>query len=223
MIGICKLCHLQKELCDSHIIPEFFYKPLYDKDHKFIRMNLEPSALKMKRYIYKGIWEQLLCKECELTLSKYEKYASEIWKSKFQNLPDKFNNLKDIDYVAFKLFLISIIWRCSVTNAKSFSIDLGIHQEIMRRMIIEGNPGKYDEYGCIISAIFYNEEELAKDLVWPLEDFDLEEFKCYRLGFGGFIWMFLIPNIHKESRSKLQFYITKLFLQESNSLIIEVV
>ena len=34
--GTCKLCLKENvKLCESHIIPEFFYIPLYDETHRY--------------------------------------------------------------------------------------------------------------------------------------------------------------------------------------------
>jgi len=41
----CKICCQQKELRDSHIIPEFFYKPMYDDKHRF---NVIPLSVGQK-------------------------------------------------------------------------------------------------------------------------------------------------------------------------------
>jgi hypothetical protein len=31
---VCKFCHLTKLLCQSHVISEFVYEPLYDDKHR---------------------------------------------------------------------------------------------------------------------------------------------------------------------------------------------
>lgn len=210
----CKLCGEVKKLCNSHIIPEFFYEPLYDENHKIQRMNFNPDISVKRKYEQKGIREKLFCVDCETLLSKLEKYACDIWKNKLQNLREDFNYLQGIDYLHFKLFLISIIWRCGVTSDKSFTIKLGPHKERMRKMILENNPGNYNEYGCIISAMVYDNNELVEDIIQLETDFRLDGHRCYRLLFGGFIWVFYVSshNLPKD--------VPKLFLQHSNSLII---
>lgn len=70
----CYNCHQLKELQNSHIIPEFFYKYVYTQDHKFILL----SEQKEEKLIpeQKGFREKLLCHECEELLSKKETVAS---------------------------------------------------------------------------------------------------------------------------------------------------
>lgn len=62
--GICCLCLCKSKLCDSHIIPEFFYKQqgLYDEKHRFHIISTEP--LKHPPIAQKGMRERLLCKKC---------------------------------------------------------------------------------------------------------------------------------------------------------------
>ena len=146
----CKLCQHEKELCDSHIIPEFFYDLLYDNNHRIKRISIDPDINIKRVYEQNGLREKLLCKNCEGILNKFETYACELWRNQFLNISNQFNCLNGIDYQKFKLFLISIIWRCGITTNSHFNIDLGIHQEKMRDMLYNNNPGNYDEYGCLI-------------------------------------------------------------------------
>lgn len=39
MVSNCKLCLKEKELMFSHIIPEFFYEPMYDEKHRFMQIS----------------------------------------------------------------------------------------------------------------------------------------------------------------------------------------
>jgi hypothetical protein len=210
----CKLCQLENELCDSHIIPEFFYDPLYDNNHRIKRISFDPSINIKRIFEQKGLREKLLCKNCECILNIYETYACEIWRNQLLNISNQFNYLNRIDYQKFKLFLISIIWRCGITTNAHFNIDLGLHQEKMREMLLNNNPGNFDEYGCLISAMVNDNDELIDDLIWLETDFRIEGHRCYRLLFGGFIWIFFISS-HKPPEIAL-----KSFLQNSGDLLI---
>ena len=67
---ICKFCKKDKILKNSHIIPEFFYKPLYDSKHKMIVMERDKEDISDKWKIQKGIREYLLCGDCEEHFNK---------------------------------------------------------------------------------------------------------------------------------------------------------
>lgn len=58
----CALCQNTRKLCKSHIIPEFFYTELYDKNHRFKAIYSKWGKIV---FHYKGFRERLLCEECE--------------------------------------------------------------------------------------------------------------------------------------------------------------
>jgi len=64
-IGACKLCGATAELRQSHIIPEFVYRPLYDSKHRAITFPADSPA----GYLQKGYRAPLLCDVCEQFLN----------------------------------------------------------------------------------------------------------------------------------------------------------
>ena len=69
---ICRLCLVESELQDSHIISEFQYKPLYDEKHRFFVISSDPR--KNDFYEQKGFREKLLCQGSFLmTVERLEK------------------------------------------------------------------------------------------------------------------------------------------------------
>lgn len=211
---ICRLCQKDSILCDSHIIPEFFYDPLYDNKHRIKRISFDPSIIIKKVYEQKGLREKLLCKDCEGLLNKFETYSCEIWRNKLLDISNNLNYINGVEYKKFKLFLISIIWRCGITTNSQFKIDLNLHQEKMRNMLLNNNPGNFDEYGCLIYAMVNEKDELIDDLIWFETDFRIEGHRCYRLIFGGYIWVFFVSS-HKPPEIA-----SKSFLQNSGDLMI---
>ena len=76
--GKCALYLTEGELCYSHIIPEFFYKPFYQRgERKFWGI----STKKGERILTfkKGIREYLLSQKAETHFSKWEDYAAKIF------------------------------------------------------------------------------------------------------------------------------------------------
>jgi len=58
-----------------------------------------------------------------------------------------------IDYKLFKLFQLSLLWRAGVSDRPIFKeVALGRHQEILRRMLLDDDPGESHKYGCIMLA-----------------------------------------------------------------------
>ena len=75
----CPLCGLTKEIINSHILPEGFYRNIYDKDRAiFISKNRS-----VKKKIQQGFKQRLLCENCDRNIiGPYDKYAIETIRDK---------------------------------------------------------------------------------------------------------------------------------------------
>jgi len=192
----CALCLIENELCDSHIIPEFFYKPLYDEKH---RMNIIPlSSEQRKKYEQKGIREKLLCQRCEGQISKYESYARKVFFGGTELIYYQGNpiTILNINYTYFKLFQLSLLWRASVSQHIFFNqVSLGPHENRIREMIYYEKPGVHMEYPCAIMGIFRTEQkELLDDLVMPPDLVRHDGHRIYRFVLGGCFWFFFVSS-----------------------------
>jgi len=204
-IAECKLCLQIKKLCRSHILPEFLFKPLYNKDHKFHEISNLPQKKNRMRQI--GIWEYLLCKECEAILQKNEDYVFRLlhqYDGKRENYRNAFL-IYDVDYKGLKLFQLSLLWRVVISNRREFKhVKIAPkHQEKLRNMLLSDDPGRYYEYGCMLAALFA-EGKLVEDLIMKPEQYRKEGHEVVQLICGGFIWLFIISSHmekfpHKES------------------------
>ncbi len=136
------------------------YKGLFDAKHFIAPVDL--VEFKVKKLIPNGFYDSnILCEDCDNNiLGSLESYASiVIWggksnqksypktEYKTNQLNQKYLHLTNINYSKFKLFLLSIIWRASISRQKIFNtISLGEHENIIGKMILENNPGKFYEY-----------------------------------------------------------------------------
>ena len=155
--GKCRLCLEQKDLCKSHIIPEYFYKNVYDPDHKYYQV----SSIKEKRNIRrrKGIYERLLCKDCEEIIKLYEDYGKEILygavRSEYEKDLNQAMVIVEVDERRLRLFLFSILWRASVSTDDMFSlVDLGPYEETIRKALHEAGTLPDEEYPVILMQGF---------------------------------------------------------------------
>jgi len=192
----CRLCNENKPIRESHIFPEWLYKPLYDDDHRFFVLSTDANKRRCTRP--KGIYERLLCDECEQKFSKWEGYARDV----FHNLSLKvieddravvFSGLK---YTPFKLFQMSLIWRASIASRPEMhKIDLGPHAEKIRKMLFEDCPGEVYEYGSILMLPALS-HELMQQFVYPPERLPtkIDGHSAYRAVFGGLFWLFIVSN-----------------------------
>ena len=199
-MALCNLCLENKELVNSHIFPEFMYKPLYDKDHRF--NILENSGGKIKKRLPKGIYEKLLCKECDNNIiGKYESHASSVMfgdgKKEIEIEKMDYGILvSGIDYTLFKLFQISILWRCSISNRPEIhKINLGDHQEVMRKMLLNENPYEYFRYGVQMYYFPKSSKAMIDLIVSPVFVEKLVSgHETYRAIFNGVCWFFVMSG-----------------------------
>jgi hypothetical protein len=191
----CGLCHSEKELRNSHIIPEFFYKPLYDSKHRFNVIALTESE--KNRYEQKGLREKLLCDDCEQQIGQYEDHVRRIFYGG-TGIYIKNGNpivISGIDYQKFKLFQLSLLYRAAISNLEFFhNISLGPHEEIIRKMLLEENPGKKLEYPCLILMLLIQSKEIIDAMIYPPQELRIEGHYSYRFILGGCFWIFFVSS-----------------------------
>ncbi len=146
--GICRLCHVSSELRNSHIFPSSFIKLTRDEsiNGRFCEIHDRVNSI-----VQDGPKEHLLCERCEQRLGRYEKYAKEAIHLSRHDIDilqdDNIAVIANLDYRKVKLFLLSVIWRMSVSSLPQCeSVVLGEHEDIIRRMIIEDDPGESGKY-----------------------------------------------------------------------------
>ena len=213
MGGICLLCLKESELRNSHILPEFFYLKTYESREAHRTLEITHDA---ERTIQKGLREYLFCQECETKLSRYEGYAAKLVKdisNSKSNNGEKYLRLEHIDYLRFKLFQLSILWRASIAKGVAFTqVSLGPHEEIIRSMLNDENPGKSTDYGCLM-MMMPNTEVLHQILVSPVRVIPRPfGHTAYKFMTGNITWLFFVTS-HRINNQ-----VHELFLQETGLL-----
>jgi len=74
MLGNCRLCEQNTNIKQSHIIPEWGYKNLYDSKHRLLNISMRENIV-YPCFKQNGAKEYLLCNECEQHFSKLENYS----------------------------------------------------------------------------------------------------------------------------------------------------
>lgn len=197
----CKLCRSEKKLLKSHVIPEFMYASMYDENHRFQRISSLQDEFNPRKQ--KGEWDRLLCSDCEQRISKFERYASLLLNggAAIEPITEHLGVIKvsGIDYKLFKLFQLSILWRAGVSTRPIFEmVDLGKHEETIRNMLLNENPGESDQYGCIMFAAMFGGKHVDSLILQP-ELVRVEKQIVYRFLVGGFWWLYFCSS-HKPNK-----------------------
>jgi hypothetical protein len=191
----CRLCLGTDALCDSHIVPEFFYKPIYDEKHRFFVISSDPET--KDRALQKGIREPLLCQKCETKLSRFEKYFSEILhggRTVEASTQGSYLCLRGLDYPKTKLMFMSVLWRMSISTHEMFSaVKLGPYEEPLRQQIENEDPGEPAQFGFLTTAVILEGKPMHG--IGPPDMARLSRFdRVYRVVLGGLLVMFIVPG-----------------------------
>lgn len=176
---ICKLCLQEKKLLKkSHIIPDFMYNGIYDTNHQILKIKY-PNFANYKRVPTGDYDKYILCQNCDnVIIGELESYSSQVLN--YGNRPKKKDLLlqhtknadgqivlivDNVDYRKFKLFLLSILWRASVSSNLYYKeISLGVHEERIRQAIFLGNPLDETDYQVCIMVVKIN-DILSRDFI----------------------------------------------------------
>lgn len=212
----CRLCLAESRLVNSHILSEFLYEGMYDEDHRFFALSSNPSV--KDRVLQKGLREPLLCEKCDNEiLSGYERYAQKVLYGGQSVLSIQDGNslrFKGLYYTKLRLFYLSILWRMSVSSKSTYSaVSLGPHEEIIRRMLLEGRPGEPDEYGLICVAPLFDSQYIGS---WMLPPDSVKQYvrRIYRCLIAGLLYNFFV------GKAKLPTQLSDLFIQKDGSWVI---
>lgn len=198
---ICRLCHKDRILRKSHIVPEFLYSHLYnEKGHM---MGINGIGAKGWKPLQQGIREHLFCEECEQHFNEhFEKPFRQQWVVNCP-LPDPWNvpepHWISVSYATFKLFHLSVLFRASVSSLPTYSeAVLGIHEERLRQMIWTKNPGEALEYPIWGLALVHHQTSKIVQLVSQVQRGRFAGQRCYAICYGGMQWWIGV-NSHRNS------------------------
>ncbi|MFC4158299.1 hypothetical protein [Chitinimonas lacunae] len=199
ILGICQLCLKVGELCNSHIIPEFLYKKLYNKNHQM--MGINGRFRKGWKPVQIGEREHLLCESCEQHLAnKIESAFKAMW-VEANPLPDPWPSTEHIaqikvDYPLFKLFHLSVLFRAGVSTRPQFNcVRLGSHEEKLREMLLELNPGKQNDYQIFGYAVIDPKTNRIRKLIAGADQKKFDGLRWYRFIYGG-VWWWISASSH---------------------------
>ncbi|MDY6990181.1 MAG: hypothetical protein SWQ30_19235 [Thermodesulfobacteriota bacterium] len=204
---ICKLCGNDRELRNSHIVPEFLYSKLYNSKNQLL--GIHGRGRHGSQFLQKGIREHLFCESCEQHFNEYcEKPFKKQWVDALP-LPDPWVSTGihwiKVDYSSFKLFHLSVLFRAGVSSLPTFQVvSLGPHEERLRKLIATGNPGEYWQYPILGYAVIHQK---TRELIHVVSKAVLSQPKkgsfggrhYYGMMYGGVMWRFYVAS-HRNPR-----------------------
>jgi hypothetical protein len=194
----CRLCLNVRELRRSHVLPEFFYRDLYEEEsHRYVSVSSHPRH-RAPLSQQKGLRERLLCQECEQRFSRIEGYAATFLGRVSREadaigrtaVTEPVARVAPFEYATFKLFGLSLLWRMGESTVYMFSsVNLGPHREPLRRMLLSDDPGEAHEYPFALVRIAG--VDFAPTLITAPGRTRFGGVWAYMLTAMGFQWVFL--------------------------------
>lgn len=196
----CKLCNTEQELEKSHIIPRSYFKSLKSGNGQLVSILCDDTAIpKLSNTDPK---ERLLCKVCEDLLNvNYEGYGTQLFK-KHRNVKKTkdFIEFSGFKYTDYYLFLVSILWRASISTLADFSnVKLGPEFEkiigkcIHNKSLEIGAPLKIDHFIKIsVLRVIDSSNRIDDDIIKKIMiNFGMEHGKS---ALEGMIYYFMIDG-----------------------------
>ena len=128
------------------------YKNCYDENHTYIEFNANEKSFNKKRH--KGLYEKLFCRDCEDIFMRYEDYAKAVL---YDNIKPAMKrerrpqSITEYNYTEFKLFILSVLWRSSISSLDAFKLArLGKYDEELRVVLLKGLETKVDNFPCVL-------------------------------------------------------------------------
>lgn len=194
----CKLCLKPKELRNSHIIPDAFWRGI-KTNGQYISIELDKNQFGQDSHT-----ERLLCQECEVRLSQIEAYAIKLCLQNPDNIGvtinsfEKYKKFSGVNYAKLKLFQLSVLWRASISKVYSDVKLLEIEEERLRTAIDTNTPLLERDYGCLMNILWINNDpKSTRDakafMITPYSQ-QIGEQQFLTFVFGGFEWRFSYPT-----------------------------
>ncbi|MEM5535116.1 hypothetical protein WNY58_01810 [Neptuniibacter pectenicola] len=221
---ICKGCNQDKKLVKAHVIPESFFRELR-ADEKTLKLISNVEGVHTKKAPI-GVYDKdILCRECEDKFQTLDDYAAKLLidNSEIEELKQNSSvvgyKIPKVDYGLLKRFIISLLWRASISKHGFYSkVNLGALEEKAKKLIWEESPGEKEEFSFVL-AKFDDEGTISKAMLDPHQE-RWSGKRYYRFYIGGFVlyvkadsqvtpeqWAKFIPsddNLYVVSRGKIE-------------------
>jgi hypothetical protein len=148
----------------------------------------------------RGFWERLLCLDCERRIGRWESYFADFsFQRGVRPKPvirgNRLLRVSGLDYRQFKLFHLSILWRSGVSSLGPFKdVRLGGHQERLRTMLLNEDPGPAHTYPLSAIAMCDDDGGYKDDLVQLPRAGKFKGHHCYSALFGGVFWLYRVSS-----------------------------
>ena len=191
-VGKCNLCDLARPLCKSHIIPKAFFRDAMAEEPRRGLNMITPERIEIGKMA--GEYERLLCRECEELIGTYEDYGTRFFRRKVgerlrifndEVVPDDIDLIGNVDLRLLRLFIISVLWRASISSRPFFDkVYLGPFELVARKIIREEITLSDDLFPFFMNR--YTETDHAKRMLFNPLPTRIGQLRFFNVNMGGF-------------------------------------
>lgn len=187
---LCRLCQRQPASVKAHVIPKsFFVEHLEQNDIPRIVATSKDFHPKKSPI---GVYDpEILCIECEARFSPYDDYGFEFFHPTgnleviFPGTAGEANIVRGVDYKLLKLFILSVLWRASVSGQIFYAgVKLGPYENEIRTLILADDAGSPQDFSVMIHRFTYPSELIP--ILCPVSS-RIEGLNFYQLLLNGFL------------------------------------
>ncbi len=187
----CKLTGKVGRPVKAHVVPKAFYELPHQSEGpcKLISNASDTYPKKVPIGIYD---DTIVTKDGEARFGPWDDYASQVLLLRFDEFTPIRHNSKivawyfpDVDYAALKLFALSVLWRAHASAQPAFrKVKLGIHEPIIRNLLLRGDPASEEEYSVCIAR--WIDEQFGPVFMDPFRE-KYEGVNYYRIYCGRYV------------------------------------
>lgn len=188
---ICKGCGEDKKLIKAHIIPEAFFRGL--------RSNGAPPRLITDiKGVYPrrapiGVYDTgILCRGCEDRFEDLDDYGQNVLLQSSDSMKELKKGVEllgyaipDVDLNCFKKFLLSVLWRASVSTHGYYSkVDLGPYEERAKEIVwADGAEIDSSNFSFVVSKFI--DHTFSKTMLDPHPErwYGINYYRIYMFGY----------------------------------------
>jgi hypothetical protein len=184
----CQLCGEDKKLIKAHIIPQCLHMPIQSPypSEPMIQVFKNPAKYP-KRTLIGEYDDNILCADCDNHFfGSLDEYAGKLL---LQNIDMHTTQthyiVQEYDYSRLKLFLLSVLWRMSVSRRPSFAkVHLGSYEAQIRDMLLCQDPGPPETFPIFLHRYI---DDIGAHCMVDTQPGRLKGLKVFNLGLPGYL------------------------------------
>lgn len=216
---MCPLCGEIKKIILSHILPEGFYRKIYDEGRALFYSESRNTSQKIQQ----GFKQRLLCEDCDnKVIGSHDKYAIEVIRDKrrIDFREEKGVHIwSEINTQKIKMFFASLLFRAHLSNRPPYE-SISLDEDLIERIksYILGMDGAKNDFFQIFSLALVSPDDgaLMEGVITPIHSYYLSGScgrRAYAIVFSGFCWYILVGDKIENHPQE------KFFLSQSGRMI----